>query len=419
VLKAQDHFIASPVPDSDRLYVAGLGGFNVGTVMALPLDPKGEPKALWARSTPLLKLAVVSSPTVGDGKIVFGDGMHQDSAGTLYCLTRDGRPLWQLRLPGELIHLEGSPTVANKRVYIGGGNAGVMCLERDRATLDGKELDEAALRQVLDAKWKQLMVKYEAEKKKDPDLARQPTEDDLPKPEPVKVWQVGAGKWHVDAPVNVVGERVLVCSAFLDKEKTGDRAVYCLDAKTGKEIWRQPTPLNPWGGASVLGNLVVVAGSTVNMDPEALKGARGFIAAFDLESGKPKWLKEVQGGVVGSVALADGVAIATATDGKVRAFDLNSGERRWIYDAKSPLFAPPAVSSGVAYTGDLRGVVHAIGVNDGKSRWTLDVGADPVKSSGMVYGGPLLHGGRLYIATCNMAGANAQKPTVVVCIGEK
>src|SRR5262249_30908593 len=162
-------------------------------------------------------------------------------------------------------------TVANKRVYIGGGNAGVMCLERDRATLDGKELDEAGLRQILDAKWKELQAKYEVEKKKDPDLARQPTEDDLPKPEPVQVRPTGAGQWHVDASVGVSGERVLVCSAFLDKEKTGDRAVYCLDAKTGKEIWRQPTPLNPWGGASVLGNLVVVAGSTVNMDPEALK----------------------------------------------------------------------------------------------------------------------------------------------------
>src|SRR5438034_1252317 len=82
----------------------------------------------------------------------------------------DGRPLWQLRMPGELIHMEGAPTVANKRVYIGGGNAGVLCLERDRASLDGKELDDAAIQQILDMKWKELQVKFEAEKKKDPDL---------------------------------------------------------------------------------------------------------------------------------------------------------------------------------------------------------------------------------------------------------
>src|SRR5438552_3158842 len=57
-LKSQDSFIASPVPDGDRLYVSGLGAFNVASVMALPLEPKGEPAAAWTRSTPLLKLAV-------------------------------------------------------------------------------------------------------------------------------------------------------------------------------------------------------------------------------------------------------------------------------------------------------------------------------------------------------------------------
>lgn len=419
VLKSQDHFIAAPVPLDDRLIVSGLGGFNVASVAALPFDPKGEPKAIWSRSTPLIKLAVVSSPAWSDGKLIFGDGMHQDSAGTLYCLRADGRPLWQLRMPGELIHLEGAPTVANKRVFMGAGNAGVICVERDRAKLDGQELDEAGIQKVIDAKWKELEAKYLEEKKKDPDFAVPPNEDQLSKPEPVKVWQKGAGKWHVDAPIAVVGERVLVCSAFLDKEKQGDRSIICLDAKTGNELWKKPLPLNPWSGASVDGKLVIVAGSSVNYDPKALKGARGFIAAFDLESGEPKWLKEVQGGVVSNVALADGMAITCATDGKVRAFALDSGERRWIYDAKSPLFAPAAVSSGVAYVGDLAGKVHSIAISNGAGKLFLDLGAEPVKSPGMIYGGPVIHGGKLYVATCNLEGANARQPTVVVCVGAR
>src|SRR5262249_5914193 len=135
VFKSQDHFIASPVPGMDRLHVSGLGAFNVASVLALPFEPKGSPTPLWMKSTPLLKLAVVSAPACGDGKWVFGDGMHQDSGGNLYCLRADGAPLWQLRMPGNLIHLEGAPTVANKRVYMGGGAAGVICVERDRATL--------------------------------------------------------------------------------------------------------------------------------------------------------------------------------------------------------------------------------------------------------------------------------------------
>ena len=143
------------------------------------------------------------------------------------------------------------------------------------------------------------------------------------------------------------------------------------------------------------------------------------LAAFGLADGREKWRKEVPGGVVSCVALAGDLVLATATDGKVRAFDLETGEKRWIYEAKMPFFAPVAVAGEVAYAGDLKGVVHAIDLGSGRALWTLDLGADPVKAPGMVYGGPVVHGGRLYVATCNLEGANARQPTVVVCIGDK
>src|SRR5262245_59735675 len=145
VYHSKDHFLATPVPFEDRLYVAGLGGFNVSTLLALPLDSKDSPKQIWSRSTPLLKFPVVSSQAIAEDKLVFGDGMHQSDGAVLHCLRKDGMPLWYLSLPGYLVHLEGAPTVAGKRVFIGGGAAGVICVERDRATLEGKELDEAAM----------------------------------------------------------------------------------------------------------------------------------------------------------------------------------------------------------------------------------------------------------------------------------
>src|SRR5262249_37190562 len=153
--------------------------------------------------------------------------------------------------------------------------------------------------------------------------------------------------------------------------------------------WQAPAQFNPWGGPSVHGDLVVVGGSSIRYDPKLLKGAKGEVAAFDLKTGKEKWRKEVPGGVMSCVALADGLAIATATDGKVRAFNLADGERRWIYDAKMPLFAPVAVVAGTVYAGDLRGVVHAINGGDGKPKWMLDLGSQAdVKAPGMIYGGP-------------------------------
>ena len=92
---------------------------------------------------------------------------------------------------------------------------------------------------------------------------------------------------------------MIVASAFLEKEKLGDRAVFCLNAATGEEIWRTALPINPWGGASIDGETVIVTGSTIPYDPKVLKGAKGIVAAFDLAKGAEKWKKEIPGGILG------------------------------------------------------------------------------------------------------------------------
>src|SRR5262249_10073938 len=220
--------------------------------------------------------------------------------------------------------------------------------------------------------------------------------------------------------VAVVGERVLAASAFLDKEKEGDRALFCLEAKSGKPLWKAPLAINPWGGPAVSGNMVVVSGSTIGYDPKLVKGARGVVADYDLTTGAKKWLKEVKGGVPSCVALTKDTAIAAATDGMVRGYDLKTGRQRWFYKGRAPFFAPPAVVGDTAYAGDLESVIHAINVRTGTVRWKLDLAADPnVMAPGMIYAGPVVQGGRLYVTTCNLVGDFVNRPTAVVCIGEK
>src|SRR5262249_60109029 len=115
-----------------------------------------------------------------------------------------------------------------------------------------------------------------------------------------------------------------------------------------------------------------------------------------------------------------GVGVFTATEGRVRPWDAFTGQRRWAYDGAAPFFAGPAVARDTVYAADLKGVVHAIRLADGKRQWTLDLGADPAtKAPGMVYGSPIMHRGRLYLATCNLAEGGAATQNVVVCIGEK
>ena len=72
------------------------------------------------------------------------------------------------------------------------------------------------------------------------------------------------------------------------------------------------------------------------------------------------------------------------------------------------------------YGGDLKGVIHAIDLKTGAPSWKLDFGTDKsVQAPGMIYGGPIVHGGRVFAATCNLQGPFAGKETVVVCIGGK
>lgn len=419
--KSKEQFIAAPVATADRLFVSGLSFINTSNLYHLDPAAKADKRVRWQKTSPLLELPSVSSPALHDGKLYFGDGMHQTNGASLYCLDQDkGTALWQLKVEGNLVHLEGSPTVADGRVYVGGGSAGVLCLDPNRVTLDGKEMSLSAIAKLLDAKWADLQKKYEdAKKAKDP-FAVPPRDSDLPRPAPVLVWQKGKTDWHVDAPVAVVDGKVLVASAFLDKEMLGKRALLCLDAKTGKELWQAPLPVNPWGGPSVQGKTVVVTGSTIGYDPAAVKGAKGSVATFDLDTGKPGWKKELPGGVVSCAALGKDVAVVTCTDGRVRAYNLATGAIRWTYVAGAPLFAPVALAGETVYAGDLSGVVHAIQLRSGASAWKLDLAKDPdVMSPGMIYAGPVVSGGRLYAATCNLTGDHANKPTAIVCVGDK
>jgi outer membrane protein assembly factor BamB len=206
----------------------------------------------------------------------------------------------------------------------------------------------------------------------------------------------------------------------LDSEQQGERALICLQAADGKQLWKTPMKYNPWAGPVVAGNIVVIAGSSIRLDPNQIAGANGEVAALDLQTGAILWRRDIPGGVVSRCTVRDNLVIFTATDGKVRAFDLRHGDRVWLYDAGAPLLAGAVIAGDMVYTADLKSVVHALSLADGARRWTFDLANDPaVQTAGMVYGTPLARDGRLYVATCNLTNAASRRTGAVVCLGEK
>ncbi len=417
VYESQEHFIASPAPTDKALIVSGLGAFNTAAMHALSLELSPAQRELWSKRPPLLKQPVVCPPAISGGRLVFGDGMHQTDGGTLHGFTTEGMPLWQLPVPGSLVHLEGAPTIADGKVYIGGGAAGVICVDPARVTLEGREMDAQTASDLVAAQWKRMQAAYEEDKKKDPDFAIPPNEDALPRPAPKVLWQSGKDKLHVDAAVAVAGNRVLVATAFLDKEKVGDRAIICLDARDGTQTWRTAMELNPWSGPTLAGDMVLVGCSNIRLDPKDVPQGRGQVLALNLPDGKVLWKKNVAGGVVAPIAVSGEVAVITGTDGAVRAWNVRDGKPIWELQGGSPYFAGPAVAGGIACVADLKGTVMGMDMKDGSPLWKLDLAtAAATKAPGMVYGSPVIKDGRVYVATSNLESAGQQR-TVVVCIG--
>jgi outer membrane protein assembly factor BamB len=423
-----DQFIAPLVAGAreNKLFAPTLAAFNTAGFFALSLDPTEAERVRWFRCAPVLDQPVVAAPAiiaVHTYLLIFGDGMHQSDRASLHCLRAgDGFPMWRLPVPGKLVHFEGSPTVTGTptdrhwRVFIGGGGAGVLCVDPLKVTVEGKEQDPRSATTFREQRWQELLAKYAVDVKKDPMFTARPDESMLPRATPKLLWQIGQDKWHVDAPVAVIEDRVLAASSYLDDEKVGERALISLNANDGAVVWKTPLKLNPWAGPTI-GPYVLVGCSGTRLDPQALDGARGEVVAMELDNGTVKWRKELPGGVLSSIAVREGLAIFTATDGKVRALDAHTGQERWTYDAKAPFFAGPAVTAKTVYVADLKGVVHVLNLSNGKREWVLDLASDvATKTSGMVYGSPIVHGGRLYLATCNLGKQGAN---VVVCIGEK
>jgi outer membrane protein assembly factor BamB len=417
-IKGADNFVGSPAVMEKVVGVAALGAFNSGRLVAF--DPSADQFTVkWKKEPPLLKLPVVSSPICVGGTVVFGDGMHQTDGAALRGVdAATGQLLWQHSVPGNLVHMEGAALASGERLYVGAGHAGVICLNPSRLTSMGAERSAAEIREMLARQWQELLAKYEKEKKVDPDFAVPPSEDSLPKATPQLVWQVGVNAWHVDAPLALAGKQLLAASAYLDVEKSGERALVCLDADSGDVQWKTPLELNPWAGATVAGDLVILGCSNIRLDPKEIRRGRGQLVALNLSDGKVAWKKIVPGGIVSSVAVSDGLAIACATDGKVRAYDLAAkGNVRWTYDAEAPLFAGPAVVGKTAYVGDLKGVVHAVSLENGNRLWQLDLKQAVGLKNPSIYGAPAVHGGRIYLGTCQLETAGAGEQALV-CIGE-
>ncbi len=192
----------------------------------------------------------------------------------------------------------------------------------------------------------------------------------------VKKWEVSIGD-GVATP-SLVGDRLYVFS-----RQEGNEIARCLDAESGNEIWKDSyASEGTSGGAS--GFQGPRCSPTVFDGKVVTLGVRGILSCLDAATGKVLWRKDDFPGVwprfytSSSPIVVDGLCIAQLGgddgNGAIVAYDLTTGEEKWRAPDLSPSYASPMLVEVdgtkviIAPTeSDLVGVSAA----DGKLLWKI------------------------------------------------
>ncbi len=157
-------------------------------------------------------------------------------------------------------------------------------------------------------------------------------------------WKVSVGTGDA-TPILVKGK------IYLHTRQGNEKVVLCLDATTGKEVWRTSYAAPAVTGPATShpgpkGTPSLANGKIVTF------GVSGILSCFDAASGKVLWRKENPTNAVPqfftgmSPLLVDNICIAhigTQGKGEVLALDLITGNEKWKWSGDGPAYASPSI----------------------------------------------------------------------------
>jgi outer membrane protein assembly factor BamB len=171
----------------------------------------------------------------------------------------------------------------------------------------------------------------------------------------------------------LVGDKLYVFSRDDDNE-----VIRCMNAETGKEIWKDKyacagvgRPAQEFAGPRA--SPAVADGKVVTL------GVHGKLSCLDAATGKEVWRKDTKGeprfATSSSPLIADGLCIVqlgSESSGGIYAFELATGNEKWKWDDDGTTYGSPAlvtVGGKKAVITETTGNVVAVGLADGKLLW--------------------------------------------------
>jgi outer membrane protein assembly factor BamB len=211
-------------------------------------------------------------------------------------------------------------------------------------------------------------------------------------------WKVTVGKGE-SSPVLMDGK------IYVFGRQGGDEVTQCLDAATGKELWKDKYAADAVTGAAAKhpGTRSTPAAGEGKV---CTLGVAGVVTCLDAASGKLAWQHKTKAKLQfydsSSPLIADGKCIVFA-DG-LTAYDLANGETKWKWPATAPYGSPVLMTvDGVKQVvTPSAGFLAGVSLADGKTLWKFAIGTD--KDYQNNFSTPIVDGQTLYYTIAAKGG---------------
>ena len=212
-------------------------------------------------------------------------------------------------------------------------------------------------------------------------------------------WKVTVG--FSDATPVLVGNKI-----YLNTRQGDQEVILCVDAVTGKELWKTSYPSMAVTGPSASQHPGPRGTPAVSNGKIVTFGASGILSCLDAATGKLIWRKDNPANAFPafftgtSPLITDGMCIVHVgkkDDGQVIAYDLNSGNEKWKWSGEGPSYSSPSV---MTVEGKKLLIVitekniMALGLEDGKQLWQI---ATPVQQRYYNCVSPYIDGQTIYL----------------------
>jgi outer membrane protein assembly factor BamB len=191
-----------------------------------------------------------------------------------------------------------------------------------------------------------------------------------------QVWKINVG--FGDATPVLAGGKIYVFT-----RQGTDEVILCLDASTGKELWKNTYAAIAVTGPSASAHPGPRSTPAIANGKIVTFGASGILSCLDVTTGKLLWRKENPTNAFptfftgASPLIIDGMCImhvGKTNDGQVLALDLVTGNEKWKWAGDGPAYSSPSV---MTIDGKKHLIVQteknlmALNLSDGKSLWQI------------------------------------------------